>query len=68
MAKIGSVVASKSLSGSGRRSDVGTVDGRIAKKWFVRERKWVNKTFGINGVSFGVSLEPAPLEVQQPAG
>ena len=43
MAKPGSLVALESLSGSGRRNDVGVVVGRIAEKWFVRERKWVSK-------------------------
>ena len=39
MAELGSVVASEGSSGSGRWNDVVAVDGRIAKKWFVRERK-----------------------------
>ena len=33
---------------SGRRNDVGAVDGRIAEKRFVREKKWVSKTPGNN--------------------
>ena len=50
MAETGSAVASESLSGSGGRNDVGVVNGRIAEKWFVRERKWFSKTFGNNRV------------------
>ena len=49
MAKPGGVVAPESLSGSGRRNSVGAIDGRIAEKWLVRERKLVSKKFGNNG-------------------
>ena len=48
MVEPGGVFARESLSGSGRRNDVGAVDGKIAEKWFVRERKWVSKTLGNN--------------------
>ena len=49
MAEPGSAVAPESLFGSGRRNDVGAVDGRIAERWFVTERKWVSKMLGNNG-------------------
>ena len=49
MAESGGVVAPESRFCSGRRNDVGAVDGRIAEKWFARERKWVSKTLGNNG-------------------
>ena len=48
MAEPDGVVALESLSDNGKRKDVDAVDGRIAEKWFVRERKWVSKTFGKN--------------------
>ena len=48
VAEPGSIVASESPFGSGRRNDVGAVDDRIAEKWFVRERKWVSKMLGNN--------------------
>ena len=48
MAEPGSVVAPESSSGSRRRNDVDAADGRIAEKWFVRERKWVSKILGNN--------------------
>ena len=49
MAEAYSVVAPESLSGSGRRNDVGAVNDSIVEKGFVRERKWVSKNFGNNG-------------------
>ena len=63
------MVASESLFFSGRSNNVGAVDGRIAEKWFVRERKWISKTLGNNGgrrvhMLFLISFEAAPLEVQ----
>ena len=65
MAKSGGVVAPESLFCSGRRNDVGAVDGRTAEKWFVRERKRVSKTLGNNGKhSLSVSFKAVPLEVQ----
>ena len=49
MAKPGGVFDPESPFFSGRRNNVGAVDpDRIAEKWFVRERKWVSKTFGNN--------------------
>ena len=63
MVRTGSVVASESLSGSGRRHDVGAVDGKIAEMWFVSERKWISKRLGNNA-----GLESALLEVHQWAG
>ena len=48
MAKSGGVVAHESPFCSGRRNDIGAVDGRIAKKGFARERKWVSKMLGNN--------------------
>ena len=49
MAEPSSVVAPESPICSGRKNDVGAVDGRISEMRFVRERKWVNKTLGNNG-------------------
>ena len=48
MAKSGSVVAPESPFSSGRMNDDGAIDGRIAEKGFVRERKRVSKTLGNN--------------------
>ena len=48
MTKSGDVVALESPFCSGRKNDVGAVDGRIAEKGFVRERKWDSKTLGNN--------------------
>ena len=64
MVKSDSVVTPVSPFFSGRRNDVGAVDGRIAEKLFVMERKRVSKTFGKNGGRKVVSFEAAPLEVQ----
>ena len=49
MAKSRGVVASESPCCWGRRNDVVAVDCRILEKGFIRERKWVSKTFGNNG-------------------
>ena len=49
MAKPGSVVCPESMFFSGRRNDVGAVDGRMTEKGFVMERKWVSRTLGKNG-------------------
>ena len=42
MAESGGVVVPESPYFSGRRNDVGAVNGRILEKGFVRERKWVS--------------------------
>ena len=43
--KSSGVVASEGSFGWGRRYDVVAVDCRILEKGFVKERKWVSKTF-----------------------
>ena len=48
MVKSSDVVASKCPFRRGRGYDVVAVDCRIFEKGFVRERKWVSKTFGNN--------------------
>ena len=50
MAKSGGVVAPESLSGSGGRNAVDAVDGRIAEKWFVREKNGLAKHLETTGV------------------
>ena len=49
MAKTDGIVAPKSPFFSGRRNDVGAVDGSILETWFVRERKRVSKSLETTG-------------------
>ena len=50
MAETGSVVALESLSGSGRRNDVGAVDGRIAENALSGRENGLAKRLETTGV------------------